>query len=246
MYGYHTQISLTNQLEFRCHVQPTATISALTDCRGKRLVAHEDEHRPQCFKGTFSRHVFNYTLLNGSFNPNLVAYWKELDDQEGKQLITLDKETGNYEIIYDYIRFGCPLEPYPEDNFVPDLRIVTPETQYNSSVGEKYKGPFLMIEVFGTRSFYFTKKFSDANCQFAPIDLNDYIEDWVHRKRMFKINLERQQTFASEQEIDSFDGPLDALVHLGLGRGNKLFAHGPVNHPINIINRVVSDSLLFT
>jgi len=33
------------------------------------------------------------------------------------------QENGDLEIIYDYSTFGCPLEPYPYDDFTPDLRV---------------------------------------------------------------------------------------------------------------------------
>lgn len=237
MFGYYTEIGLANNVEFRCHVQPVATVSVHIECRDKKLVAHEDEHRPQCHKGTFSKSAFEYRLKKGTFNPHLAAYWMALDEQEGKELIKIERDTGDMIIVYDYLRFGCPLEPYKDEPFVPELRVATADTKFNSSFGERYNGSYLIIELFGSSGFSFTQTYKDYGCTYLPMNLTNATIDWVHRQRLFKIAKSRQKSFSAIAEIVNATSTdeLDMLEY-----GNQLFYPGSVDHPINIVNRVVS------
>lgn len=240
MFGFYTEIGLANNVEFRCHVQPVATVSVQIECLGKKLVAHEDEHRPQCQKGTFSKSAFEYRLKKGSFDPHLAAYWMGLEEKEGTELIKIERDTGDLVIVYDYLRFGCPLEPYKDEAFIPELRIVTEEKKFNSSFGERYNGSYLIIELFGSSGFSFTETYEDYGCTYLPMDLKNATVDWVHRQRLFQVAQSRQKSFTTLAEIEN--ATLDDLDELEYG--NQLFYPDAVDHPINIVNRVVSLLLL--
>lgn len=237
LYGYSTEVGLANNVDFRCLVQPSASVSIRIECGKKRMVVHEEEHRPQCSLGTFSKSAFEYRLKKGAFDPNLAGYWIELNDEEGKQNIKLDRETGDLIIIYDYLRFGCPLEPYKDDSWIPKLVIANAETNYNSSLGAQYNGSFLLIDLFGSTGYTFSRTFRDYGCTHIPMNLTNMTIDWVHRNRMFKIAYGKQTSLSDFTLINNAQKSedLDNLEY-----GNQLFIPNAVSHPINIVNRVVS------
>lgn len=237
MFGFSTEIGLANDVGFRCHVQPSATVSVSIECQNKKMVAYEQEHRPQCIQGTFSKSSFEYRLKKGEYDPNLAGYWMALNEQEGKDVMTLDRETGDLVIVYDYLRFGCPLEPYKDEKFIPELRIATLDTKYNSSKGTNYNGSFLLIELFGAQGFDFSQKYKDYGCTHVPINITNTTQDWVHRQRLFRIAYGKQTSSTDRDAVQKANTMEDFKK---LEFGDKLFVPNAVDHPINIINRVVS------
>lgn len=239
MNGFNTEVSLANHLNFRCHVQPASSVSVKIDCFDRKLVAHEDEYRPQCTSGMFSKTIFRYRLRKGQFNPQLASYWIQEEGKEGNEnnAFTIDKETGDLVVLYDYLKFGCPLEPYKDDPFIPNLRVVTAQNRFNTSLGLPYNGSFLLIELFGAKGFYFSQKFSDAGCKYVPVNVTDKLLEWIHRQRMFRIAAHKQRTPVDEKTLDEIR-TVEELTWLE--HGNQRFFPEAVDNPINIINRVVS------
>lgn len=94
-------------------------------------------HRLQCSR--FKKH-FNYTLKKGKFDRDLVNYWLSKESKQAQPLFKM-LPNGDLEITYDYSRWGCPLEPFRSDPFLPDLRVVE-----NGQVdGKPFSGKFILI-----------------------------------------------------------------------------------------------------
>lgn len=137
---YSTQISFVNRPNARCHVRPSSLINVQIGCRGKKLVAHEDSYRPQC---KLFRKKFNYTLRKGKYDPDLANSWIATASNRSRSLYKINSE-GDLTVTYDYVNWGCPLEPFRADAWVPDLRIVD-ETAEDTSTGIRFEGRFVLI-----------------------------------------------------------------------------------------------------
>ncbi|CAL8113006.1 unnamed protein product [Orchesella dallaii] len=224
LHDYSAQITLVNLPTVRCHVQPSSTIQAGIGCKGKKLVAHEDAHRPQCKS---FRSNFNYTLKRGFFDPALANYWLEVDKQQKRPFFKL-LDNGDLRITYDFSRWGCPIEPFRNDPFVPDLRIVD-ETNYNdTSKGKRFEGKFILIEIFGAVGYNYSHLVGDphTNCQRTSQDLNDLVLSWKYRQRLFQVAAKRL-SFPLIGDKRTFENVT----------GNRCFQNEAVRQHTNIWNR---------
>ncbi|ODM86961.1 Cation channel sperm-associated protein subunit delta [Orchesella cincta] len=224
LHDYSTQITLINLPTVRCHVQPSSTIQAEIGCKGKKLIAHEDSYRPQCKS---FRKNFNYTLKKGNFDPDLANFWIEMDSKQNRPFLKLT-DKGDLRITYDYARWGCPIEPFRNDPFIPDLKIVNETTANDTAKGKRFEGKFILVEIFGATGYSYSQKAGDtyANCKRIPQDLNELIKRWKYRHRLFEIATKRLKfplrgSGGNENNVS----------------GNRCFHNRAVKHHFNIWNR---------
>ncbi|XP_035710562.1 uncharacterized protein LOC118436488 [Folsomia candida] len=156
----------------KCDVQVIACPPPKTiGCDQKIMLAHEEEYRRQC-KETFVKN-FEYELERDQFDPDMAAFWLE-DDPDFVRM----GDNGKLLIMYDYTTFGCPLEPYQDDHFAPDLRILTEDMNKNTSLGLKYNNSYILIEIFGASGFKYDKTAKESGCLYPPQRRESLVKEW--------------------------------------------------------------------
>lgn len=107
------------------------------------MIAHEDKYRPQCKQ---FRNNFNYTIPNGRYDPELVNQWVATSSNQSRPFYRMNPE-GDLVVTYDYAFWGCPLEPFAADRFIPDLRIIDTNTENDTTTVTPFKGEFILIGI---------------------------------------------------------------------------------------------------
>jgi acetolactate synthase regulatory subunit len=148
-----------------------------------------------CFKKSFG-----FIIITDKYDPELARYWLEND----ASFVKRDKD-GNLVVTYDYSTFGCPIEPYRNDHFSPDLRVLQPDDHGNSTLAgdNLYKGKYILMEIFGAKGFNFKVPVKCAGCARKPQTLQGMLKDWVIRRRVFNVTAGRMSTFLNSNQPNS-------------------------------------------